>query len=62
MVWQVQVTLVDSAELEVLPSADELYGGCICADEARTFQWGVRATRLGTEGMAKGWGERRAQQ
>uniref|UniRef100_A0A8C0EN57 Alpha-2-macroglobulin-like protein 1 n=1 Tax=Bubo bubo TaxID=30461 RepID=A0A8C0EN57_BUBBB len=35
--------------LEVSPSADELYGGCICADEARTFRWGVRATSLGTE-------------
>uniref|UniRef100_A0A8D0FQX4 Alpha-2-macroglobulin-like protein 1 n=1 Tax=Strix occidentalis caurina TaxID=311401 RepID=A0A8D0FQX4_STROC len=33
--------------LEVSPSADELYGGCICADEARTFRWGVRATSLG---------------
>ncbi|XP_074783041.1 alpha-2-macroglobulin-like protein 1 [Athene noctua] len=44
---RVQVTLVESAELEVSPSADELYGGCICADEARTFRWGVKATRLG---------------
>ncbi|NXV50443.1 A2ML1 protein, partial [Uria aalge] len=44
---RVQVTLVESAELEVSASADEVYSGCICADEARTFRWGVRATNLG---------------
>ncbi|NXX16988.1 A2ML1 protein, partial [Podargus strigoides] len=44
---RVQVTLAESAELEVSASADEAYGGCICADEARTFRWGVRATSLG---------------
>ena len=48
MVWQVQVTLVESVELEVSVNTDEVYGGCICADEARTFRWGVRATSLGT--------------
>ncbi|NWR60292.1 A2ML1 protein, partial [Bucorvus abyssinicus] len=42
-----QVTLVESAELEVSASADEEYGGCVCADEAKTFRWGVRATSLG---------------
>ncbi|NXJ35941.1 A2ML1 protein, partial [Ciconia maguari] len=44
---RVQVTLAESAELEVSASTDEVYGGCICADEARTFRWGVRATGLG---------------
>ncbi|NXW04218.1 A2ML1 protein, partial [Fregetta grallaria] len=44
---QVQVTLAESAELEVSVSADEAFSGCICADEARTFRWGVRATSLG---------------
>ncbi|NWU69459.1 A2ML1 protein, partial [Pterocles burchelli] len=44
---RVQISLVESAELEVSASADEVYGGCICADEARTFRWGVRATSLG---------------
>ncbi|NXX58955.1 A2ML1 protein, partial [Scopus umbretta] len=44
---QVQVTLAESAELEVSVSTDKAYGGCICADEAKTFRWGVRATRLG---------------
>lgn len=46
-VWQVQVTLAESAELEVSVGADKAYSGCICADEARTFRWGVRATSLG---------------
>ena len=49
MVWQVQVTLAESAELEVSAVTDEVYSGCICADEARTFRWGVRATSLGME-------------
>ncbi|NXD88020.1 A2ML1 protein, partial [Halcyon senegalensis] len=44
---RVQVTLAESAELEVSASADEEYSGCVCADEARTFRWGVRATSLG---------------
>ncbi|NWW53848.1 A2ML1 protein, partial [Pedionomus torquatus] len=44
---RVQVTLVESEKLEVTESVDEAYGGCICADEGRTFRWGVRATSLG---------------
>ncbi|XP_015506829.1 alpha-2-macroglobulin-like protein 1 [Parus major] len=44
---RVQVTLAESAELEVSPGAGDTYRGCVCADEARTFQWGVRATSLG---------------
>ncbi|NXA74128.1 A2ML1 protein, partial [Thryothorus ludovicianus] len=44
---RVQVTLAESAELEVSPGAGDTYSGCVCADEAKTFQWGVRATRLG---------------
>ncbi|NXJ84941.1 A2ML1 protein, partial [Trogon melanurus] len=44
---RVQVTLAESSELEVSARADEAYGGCICADEARTFRWDVRATSLG---------------
>ncbi|NXV95432.1 A2ML1 protein, partial [Calonectris borealis] len=43
----VQVMLAESAELEVSASTDEAFSGCICADEARTFRWGVRATSLG---------------
>ncbi|NWH93786.1 A2ML1 protein, partial [Aegithalos caudatus] len=44
---RVQVTLAESAELEVSPGAEDTYSGCVCADEAKTFQWGVRATSLG---------------
>ncbi|NWX65133.1 A2ML1 protein, partial [Promerops cafer] len=44
---RVQVTLAESAELEVSPGAEDTYRGCVCADEAKTFQWGVRATSLG---------------
>ncbi|NXG85323.1 A2MG protein, partial [Stercorarius parasiticus] len=45
---RVQVTLVESAELEVLADMDKgVYSGCICADEERTFRWSVRATSLG---------------
>ncbi|NXS48189.1 A2ML1 protein, partial [Balaeniceps rex] len=44
---QVEVTLVESEELEVSAGSDEAYRGCLCADEERTFQWSVRATSLG---------------
>ncbi|NXH52863.1 A2ML1 protein, partial [Rhabdornis inornatus] len=44
---RVQVTLTGSAELEVSPDAEDTYRSCVCADEAKTFQWGVRATSLG---------------
>ncbi|NXH87084.1 A2ML1 protein, partial [Edolisoma coerulescens] len=44
---RVQVTLAESAELEVSPGAGDTYSSCVCADEAKTFQWGVRATSLG---------------
>ncbi|NWS36404.1 A2ML1 protein, partial [Polioptila caerulea] len=43
---RVQVTLAESAELEV-QGAGDTYSSCVCADEAKTFQWGVRATSLG---------------
>ncbi|NXA89703.1 A2ML1 protein, partial [Melanocharis versteri] len=44
---RVQVMLAESAELEVSPGAGDTYRACVCADEAKTFQWGVRATSLG---------------
>ncbi|XP_067167897.1 alpha-2-macroglobulin-like protein 1 [Apteryx mantelli] len=44
---RVRVTLAESMQLEVSASAEGTYSGCVCADEARTFQWGVRATSLG---------------
>ncbi|NXQ99323.1 A2ML1 protein, partial [Sagittarius serpentarius] len=43
---RVRVTLVESAELEVLAGMGRAYGGCVCADKKRTFRWGVRATSL----------------
>ncbi|XP_029879168.1 alpha-2-macroglobulin-like protein 1 isoform X2 [Aquila chrysaetos chrysaetos] len=43
---RVQVTLAESAELEVLEGTGRVYRGCVCADEERTFQWSVRATSL----------------
>ncbi|XP_054657915.1 alpha-2-macroglobulin-like protein 1 [Grus americana] len=44
---RVQVTLAESAELEVSAGMEGEYRGCVCADEERTFQWSVRATSLG---------------
>ncbi|NXG17230.1 A2ML1 protein, partial [Grallaria varia] len=44
---RVRVTLAESVGLEVSAGAEETYSGCVCADEARTFRWGVRATSLG---------------
>ncbi|XP_066193041.1 alpha-2-macroglobulin-like protein 1 [Sylvia atricapilla] len=44
---RVQVTLAESVELEVSPGTGDTYRGCVCADEAKTFQWGVRANSLG---------------
>ncbi|NXG03060.1 A2ML1 protein, partial [Sakesphorus luctuosus] len=44
---RVRVTLAESAGLEVSAGTEDTYSGCVCADEARTFRWGVRATSLG---------------
>ncbi|XP_021233538.1 alpha-2-macroglobulin-like protein 1 [Numida meleagris] len=44
---RVQVTLADSAELEVSAVAGAVYSSCVCADEAKTFRWDVKATNLG---------------
>ncbi|XP_047903778.2 alpha-2-macroglobulin-like protein 1 isoform X1 [Anser cygnoides] len=44
---RVRVTLAESAELEVSETAGGTYSGCVCADEARTFRWDVKATSLG---------------
>ncbi|KAL2295136.1 LOW QUALITY PROTEIN: hypothetical protein Nmel_018289 [Mimus melanotis] len=48
---RVQVTLAESAELEVSPGAEDTYRSCVCADEAKTFQgWG----RVGRNPRAPG--------
>ncbi|KAM6238704.1 LOW QUALITY PROTEIN: alpha-2-macroglobulin-like protein 1 [Porphyrio hochstetteri] len=44
---RVQVTLGESEELEVSEGLGEVYSSCLCADEARSFRWDVRATSLG---------------
>ncbi|POI29560.1 hypothetical protein CIB84_006690, partial [Bambusicola thoracicus] len=44
---RVRVTLADSAELEVSEVAGAVYSSCVCADEAKTFRWDVKATNLG---------------
>ncbi|NWR94274.1 A2ML1 protein, partial [Furnarius figulus] len=44
---RVQVTLAESAGLEVSAGAEDEYGGCVCSEEAMTIRWGMRATRLG---------------
>ncbi|NXE99140.1 A2ML1 protein, partial [Menura novaehollandiae] len=44
---RVEVTLAESAELEVSSGTGHTCRGCVCADEAKTFQWDVRATSLG---------------
>uniref|UniRef100_A0A8B9TBW4 Alpha-2-macroglobulin-like protein 1 n=1 Tax=Anas platyrhynchos TaxID=8839 RepID=A0A8B9TBW4_ANAPL len=44
---RVRVTLAESAELEVSETVGGMYSGCVCADEARTFRWDVKATSLG---------------
>ncbi|NXX49767.1 A2ML1 protein, partial [Tricholaema leucomelas] len=44
---RVQVRLEESSELEVSAKAEEESSSCVCADEARTFRWDVRATSLG---------------
>lgn len=58
VVPQVRVTLAESAELEVSETVGGMYSGCVCADEARTFRWDVKATSLGmgAEELVKGWG------
>ncbi|NWY51150.1 A2MG protein, partial [Chionis minor] len=44
----VQVTLAESAELEVSAGTDQgAHRGCVCADEERTFQWSIQAMSPG---------------
>ncbi|XP_030901047.2 alpha-2-macroglobulin-like protein 1 [Melopsittacus undulatus] len=44
---RVQVMLMESVELRVPVSSGQVNGGCVCAEETRTFQWDVRATGMG---------------
>ncbi|XP_069836191.1 alpha-2-macroglobulin-like protein 1 [Dendropsophus ebraccatus] len=44
---KVQTTLLPSLELEVEACPRCQYSSCLCADESKTFQWNVKAAKLG---------------
>ncbi|XP_010179777.1 PREDICTED: alpha-2-macroglobulin-like protein 1 [Mesitornis unicolor] len=44
---KIQVTLEEFAELQLKPCEDCVYSSCLCANEAKTFQWTVTAEQLG---------------
>ncbi|NXG51438.1 A2ML1 protein, partial [Psilopogon haemacephalus] len=44
---RVQVRLEESSGLEVSTAAEKDYSSCVCANEAKTFSWDVKATSLG---------------
>lgn len=63
---QIQVTLEKSAHFQLKPCKGCVYSSCLCAGEAKTFQWSVTAEQLGEkhrevgcwnwEGMGPRWG------
>ncbi|NXP80594.1 A2ML1 protein, partial [Ramphastos sulfuratus] len=44
---KIKVTLEESAHLQLKPCKGCVYSSCLCADEAKTFQWSVTAEQLG---------------
>lgn len=44
---QVRTTLTEIPELKVDACPDCWFTSCLCANEAKTFEWNVTATRLG---------------
>ncbi|KFZ45384.1 Alpha-2-macroglobulin-like 1, partial [Antrostomus carolinensis] len=44
---KIQVTLEELAHFQLKPCKDCVYSSCLCADEAKTFQWSVTAEQLG---------------
>ncbi|NWW44204.1 A2ML1 protein, partial [Pedionomus torquatus] len=44
---KIQVTLEEFAHLQLKPCKDCVYSSCLCASEAKTFQWSVTAEQLG---------------
>ncbi|KAM6091994.1 alpha-2-macroglobulin-like protein 1 [Theristicus caerulescens] len=44
---QVRTTLTETPELKVDACPDCSFTSCLCANEAKTFEWNVTATRLG---------------
>lgn len=52
---QIQVTLEEFAHLELKPCKGCVYSSCLCASEAKTFQWSVTAGQLGKKNREVGW-------
>ncbi|XP_074728085.1 alpha-2-macroglobulin-like protein 1 [Strix uralensis] len=44
---KIQVTLEEFAHFQLKPCKGCVYGSCLCAGEAKTFQWSVTAEQLG---------------
>ncbi|NWT96534.1 A2ML1 protein, partial [Urocynchramus pylzowi] len=44
---RIQVTLEESAHFQLKPCQGCVYSSCLCAGEAKTFQWSVTAEQLG---------------
>ncbi|XP_009071666.1 PREDICTED: alpha-2-macroglobulin-like protein 1 [Acanthisitta chloris] len=44
---KIQVTLEEFANFQLKPCKDCVYSSCLCAREAKTFQWSVTAEKLG---------------
>ncbi|XP_054019892.1 alpha-2-macroglobulin-like protein 1 [Dryobates pubescens] len=44
---KIKVTLEESAHLQLKPCKGCVYSSCLCAGEAKTFQWSVTAEQLG---------------
>ncbi|NWW27654.1 A2ML1 protein, partial [Falcunculus frontatus] len=44
---KIQVTLEEFAHFQLNPCKDCVYSSCLCAGEAKTFQWSVTAEQLG---------------
>ncbi|KFO60042.1 Alpha-2-macroglobulin-like 1, partial [Corvus brachyrhynchos] len=44
---KIQVTLEEFAHFQLEPCKDCVYSSCLCAGEAKTFQWNITAEQLG---------------
>jgi len=50
-----QVTLEESAHFQLKPCKGCVDSSCLCANEAKTFQWNVTAEQLGEKNRDVGW-------
>ncbi|NWH35501.1 A2ML1 protein, partial [Chloropsis hardwickii] len=48
---RIQVTLEELAHFQLKPCKGCVYSSCLCAGEAKTFQWSVTAEQLGVENV-----------